>query len=214
MNTHTFVLCFSSLVTHRAYSFRNFKRSCIMLYDKPWEHPSAVATLSIFILLSARINSSTRRAVASAAIPTGRSGRAASATFERPWENISTQLRNKHFPPLTGNISLWISFALSHFAHKNAQENGALRYYTPKARSQFLLPKQASEYAHARLLYRLLWRWTVLLPSDTHRKHIKLITAVLLPFVICLLILPRMWCTWKLRTLKNLKLFSLRYFER
>jgi hypothetical protein len=30
-----------------------------MLYAKPWEHPSAVAALSIVILLSARINSST-----------------------------------------------------------------------------------------------------------------------------------------------------------
>jgi hypothetical protein len=31
-----------------------------MLYAKPWEHLSAVATLSIVILLSPRINSSTR----------------------------------------------------------------------------------------------------------------------------------------------------------
>jgi hypothetical protein len=31
-----------------------------------------------------------------------------------------TALRDKHFPPQTGNISLWISFTLSHFAHKNA----------------------------------------------------------------------------------------------
>jgi hypothetical protein len=29
-----------------------------------------------------------------------------------------TALRNKHFPPWTGNISLWRSFALSPFAHK------------------------------------------------------------------------------------------------
>jgi hypothetical protein len=39
-------------------------------------------------------------------------GRASSATFKRPWENFSAQLwtalRDKYFPPYTGNISLWI----------------------------------------------------------------------------------------------------------
>jgi hypothetical protein len=35
-----------------------------MLYDKPWEHPDTVATLSIVVLLSARLNSSTRSTVA------------------------------------------------------------------------------------------------------------------------------------------------------
>jgi hypothetical protein len=85
-----------------AHTFRNFKRSCIMLYAKPWEHPSTVSTLRIVILLSAGLNSSTRYTVASVAISTGRSGRALSVTFERPWENFSTQLwialRDKHFP--------------------------------------------------------------------------------------------------------------------
>jgi hypothetical protein len=37
---------FSSVGSHHAHPFRNFKLSCIMLYAKPWEHPSAVATLS------------------------------------------------------------------------------------------------------------------------------------------------------------------------
>jgi hypothetical protein len=49
----------SSLGTHCVHTLWNFKRSCIMLYAKPWEHPSAVATLSIIILLSAQIDSST-----------------------------------------------------------------------------------------------------------------------------------------------------------
>jgi hypothetical protein len=35
----------SSLGTHHAYTFRNFKWSCIMLYAKPWKYPSAVATM-------------------------------------------------------------------------------------------------------------------------------------------------------------------------
>jgi hypothetical protein len=59
------------------------------------------------------------------------------------------------------------------------------------AGSPFWLLKPASERAHARLLPRLSWSWTVLLPSDTHRKHITSITAVLLPFVTYLLTLPR-----------------------
>jgi hypothetical protein len=41
----------------------------------------------------------------------------------------------------------------------------------------------------ARLLPRLSWSWAVLLPSDTHRKPITPITAVLLPFVTYLLTL-------------------------
>jgi hypothetical protein len=37
-------------------------------------------------------------------------------------QRLSTQLwtlRDKHFPPQTGNISLWISFVLSSFTHIN-----------------------------------------------------------------------------------------------
>jgi hypothetical protein len=40
-------------------------------------------------------------------------------------------------------------------------------------------------------LPRLSWSWTLLLPSDTDRKYITSITAVLLPFVTYLLTLPR-----------------------
>jgi hypothetical protein len=64
---------------------------------------------------------------------------------------------------------------------------------TLQARSPFWLLKPASELAHARLLPRLSWSWTVLLPSDTHRKPITSITAVLLPFVTYLLALPRIY---------------------
>jgi hypothetical protein len=102
-----------------------------------------------------------------------------------------TALHDKHFPLQTGNISLWLSFALSPFAHKNAQQNADLRYYTPQIWSPFLLLKPASERMHARLLPRLSCSWTVLLPSDTHRKLITSITPALLPFVTCLQTLPR-----------------------
>jgi hypothetical protein len=58
------------------------------------------------------------------------------------------------------------------------------------ARSPFWLLKPASEHEHALLLPRLSWSWNVLLPSDTYRKRITPITAVLLPFVTYLLTLP------------------------
>jgi hypothetical protein len=83
---------FTSLSNHRAHTFRNLKRSRIMLFAKPWEHPSPVATLSLVNILSARINSSVGCTVASGAISTGLPGKASSATFERRWENFSTQL--------------------------------------------------------------------------------------------------------------------------
>jgi hypothetical protein len=44
-----------------------------------------------------------------------------------------------------------------------------------------------------RVCYLLSWSWTVLLPSDTDRKHITSITAVLLQFVTYLLPLPRIF---------------------
>jgi hypothetical protein len=50
-----------------------------------------------------------------------------------------------------------------------------------------LPPKSAKQNS----VPRLLWSWTVLLPSDTHRKPITSITAVLLPFTNYLLSLPR-----------------------
>jgi hypothetical protein len=61
-------------------------------------------------------------------------------------------------------------------------------------RSPFWLLKPASEHAHARLLPRLSRSWTVLLPSDIHRKPITPITVALLPFVTYLLTLPTFVC--------------------
>jgi hypothetical protein len=45
---------------------------------------------------------------------------------------------------------------------------------------------------HTRLLPRLSWSRTVLLPCDTHRNLVTSIMAVLLQFVTCLLTLPCM----------------------
>jgi hypothetical protein len=75
-------------------------------------------------------------------------------------------------------------------AKKKRTTEPALQYWNFQARSPFLILKPASEHAHARLLPRLSWSWTVLLPSDTHRKPLTFITAVLLPFVTYLLTLP------------------------
>jgi hypothetical protein len=68
-----------------------------------------------------------------------------------------------------------------------AQQNAAFRQYNPQLWSTFWLLKTASEHEHARLLPRLSWSWTVLLPSDTRRKPITIITVALLPFVTYLL---------------------------
>jgi hypothetical protein len=92
---------------------------------------------------------------------------------------------------------------------KKVQQKAALRQYTPPAQSPFWLLKPSSEHAHGCLLPRLSWSWTVLLPSNTHRKPITSIIAVLLPFVIYLLTLPRTsrfpWrCSWKLTLLSLL----------
>jgi hypothetical protein len=69
------------------------------------------------------------------------------------------------------------------------QHRPATRYYTHPARSPFWLLKPASEHAHARLLPRPAWSWTVLLTSDTYIKPITSITGVLLQFVTYLLTL-------------------------
>jgi hypothetical protein len=63
---------------------------------------------------------------------------------------------------------------------ENAKQNVTLRYYTHQRCLPIQLLKPASEHAHAQLLPRLSSSWTVLLPSDTHRKPITCITAVLL----------------------------------
>jgi hypothetical protein len=40
---------FRSLGSHRVHTFRNFKRSCVMLSAKPWGHSGAVTALSIVL---------------------------------------------------------------------------------------------------------------------------------------------------------------------
>jgi hypothetical protein len=71
------------------------------------------------------------------------------------------------------------------FTKENAQQKPSLPSYTPQARSSFWLLKPVLENEHARLLPTMSWSWTVLLPSDTHRKLITSITAVLLPVASC-----------------------------
>jgi hypothetical protein len=63
-------------------------------------------------------------------------------------------------------------------------------FWPQKPLSPFWLLKPASEQAHMRLLPRLPWSWTVMLPSDAHTKPITSNTAVLLPIVTYLLTFP------------------------
>jgi hypothetical protein len=91
-----------------------------------------------------------------------------------------------------GNISLWIFFALSPFAHRKLTTERSSSVVYSQARSPLRLLKPAYEHMNARLLSILSCSWTVLLPSDTHRKPIMSITAVLQPYVTYLLTLARM----------------------
>jgi hypothetical protein len=81
------------------------------------------------------------------------------------WQTLPT-INKKHF---SMNI-----LCIGSFCSQKTQQNATLRYYTPQARSPFWLLKPASEHAHARLLPKPPCSWTVLLPSDTHRKPIPL----------------------------------------
>jgi hypothetical protein len=106
--------------------------------------------------------------------------------------NFSTQLwttlRTNTSHRKKGKISLWIFFALSHFSHWKTHNRTLLFGNTlHKYGHYFDHWNQPLYMAHARLLPRLSWSWTVLLPSDTDRKPITSITAVLLPFVTYLL---------------------------
>jgi hypothetical protein len=108
-------------------------------------------------------------------------------TFLNPVVNRFTR---QTFP--TVNISLWISFALNPFSHKERHKITLLISRILLKQSPFWLLISASVHAHARLLPRLSWSWNVLLPNYTYWKPITFITAVLLPFVTYLLTLPRM----------------------
>jgi hypothetical protein len=96
------------------------------------------------------------------------------------WQTLST-VNRKHF---FMNILRIESFCLQ----KRTEERCSLVAH-PQARSPFWLLRPPSEYA--RLLPELSWSWTVLLPSDIHRKPTTSITAVLLLFVAYVLTLPR-----------------------
>jgi hypothetical protein len=113
-----------------------------------------------------------------------------SATFECRWENFSLHATNtSHRKQETFLYEYPLHWVI--LPTNNAQQNAALRYDTPQPRSPFWLLNPASEHAHSRLLPTLSWSWTVVLPSDTHRKPNTSITAVLLPCVTYLLTLPR-----------------------
>jgi hypothetical protein len=166
-----------------------------MQYAKPWEHPSTVATLSIVVLLSARINSSTCCRVARSQSSTGRPGRASSATFETSlreflgpvmnrfkWQTLPT-VNRKH---LFMNI-LWIEYFCPQKTHNRTLLLGRTQL---KHRRHFDYWNNSLNMC-MRVCYLDSWSWTVLLPSDTHRKPITSIAVALFPFVTYLLTVSR-----------------------
>jgi hypothetical protein len=116
-------------------------------------------------------------------------GWASSAIFERHWENFSTTCD----PLYATNTShrkqetLLYEYPLHWVLLPTKKDNRMLFFGIT-----FLMHSRYFDYwnhVHACLLPRLSWSWTMLLPSDTYRKHITSITAVLLPFVTYLLTL-------------------------
>jgi hypothetical protein len=113
--------------------------------------------------------------------------------FSNALERISRPcyepLRATHTSHL--NISLWISFSLSSFAHKK-NHNRTLLFV-----SILLKHGRHVDYSNQPLNIRVhvycvdSWSFTVLLPSDTLRNPITSFTAVLLQFVTYLVHLPR-----------------------
>jgi hypothetical protein len=142
---------FSSLGTHGAHTFRNFKRSCVMLYAA---HPSAVATLSIVIVSS---NQHFHPLHSCFCCNLNR------ATLSGVMCDFNTSLR-EFIDPIVKNTShrKQETFLYEYYLHwvilptkKNARHNAALQYYTPRAWLPFWLLKAASEHAHSRLLRTL-----------------------------------------------------------
>jgi hypothetical protein len=61
---------------------------------------------------------------------------------------------------------------LSPFAHKKETTGRCSSVVNPLSTVAILTIQPTSEYAHARLLPRLSWSWTMLLPSDTHIENL------------------------------------------
>ena len=102
------------------------------------------------------------------------------ATREPLYATKTTHCKQETFLPLH-----------SVFCPKKKHNRTLLFGSIPSRTIAFWVLKPGSEQVHACLLPRLSWSWTVLLPSDTYRKPITSITAVILQFKTYLLTLPR-----------------------
>jgi hypothetical protein len=105
-----------------------------------------------------------------------------SETFATFLDSVVNRFTRQTLPSVNRKHFFMNILALTPIAHRNAQQNAARRYFTPQAGYPFWLLKPACEHTHASVLPRPSWSWIVLLPSDTHRKLVASITAVLLQF--------------------------------
>jgi hypothetical protein len=99
-------------------------------------------------------------------------------TFATQWW---TALRYKHFSPWTGHISLWLSFALSHFAHKKKRTNRTLLFgRTLLKHSRHFDSWNQPLDMRMRVFYRnchevgLCWRYT----QKTYYVHYSCFTSI------------------------------------
>jgi hypothetical protein len=139
------------------------------------------------IHLSLRFTSASKLAAQKSFVSaTSAPGRASSATFERSWISrplytINTSYRKQ------GAFVYEYPLHWVHLPTINTQLCSPVVYSSTVA----ILTTETSLWTCTCASAILSWSWTLLLPSDTHRKLITSITAVLLQFVTDLLTLPR-----------------------
>jgi hypothetical protein len=106
------------------------------------------------------------------------------------WHQVWTVLRDKRFPPYTGNISVLMSFSLSPFVDKKRTVERCSSVAYSSSTVAILTAEYSLWTCACASAPTLSWSWTRLLPSDTEKTIIS-ITAILLQFVTYLLTLPR-----------------------
>jgi hypothetical protein len=141
---------------------------------------------------------------------TSASGRASSATFDCPSENISTQLWTAYATNTShSKQEIFLHEYPLHWVllHTKTHNRTLLSRSILLKHAPFWLLEAASEHAHARLLPRLSWSGTVLLPPGIKIKLITVITPVLLQLLAYLLTLPRICLSHSLCGGRELFLF-------
>jgi hypothetical protein len=115
-----------------------------------------------------------------------------SSPFREFLDPVMNRFTRQTLPTVNRKKLFMNNLCIEYFGPQKSTTERCSSVVHPQARSSFWLLKQDSEHAHVYLWTRLSWNWTVLLPSDTYRKPVTSITAILLPSVTYFSTLPRM----------------------